>query len=136
MATLRLEVVTPEKRVYADDVDMVVMPGTEGELGVLPAHVPLVTALQPGPLRITKGGQVTELLVGNGFAEVTGTTVSVLADVAVEDAEIDERTAEEAVRRAEEALKDRSVDAETRAEEEAILRRSLAQLQYKRRRRT
>ena len=69
MATLRLEVVTPEEKAYSDDVDMVVIPGVEGELGVLPMHVPLMTQLLPGPLRILKDGKQSELVIGNGFAE-------------------------------------------------------------------
>ena len=135
MATVRLEVVTPENRIYSDDVDMVVIPASEGEMGVLPGHVPTVAGLLPGALRITKAGRTSELLVGNGFVEVTHTTVSVLTDMALEEAAIDEHAAEEAVRRAEAALRERSTDGDARADEEALLRRSLAQLQFKRRRR-
>src|SRR5947209_14245356 len=102
MATLRLEVVTPERRVYAEHVDMVVIPGIDGEMGVLAGHAPTVTGLLPGSLRITKGGRTTELLVGNGFAEVTQTGVAILTDMALEDAEaIDEQAAEQAIQRAE-----------------------------------
>ena len=135
MATVRLEVVTPEQRIYSDDVDMVVIPAAEGEMGVLAGHVPTVAGLLPGALRITKAGHTSELLVGNGFVEVTHTTVSVLTDMAMEEAAIDEHAAEEAVRRAEAALKERSTDIDVREDEEALLRRSLAQLQFKRRRR-
>jgi F-type H+-transporting ATPase subunit epsilon len=135
MAKLKLEIVTPEGRAYQDDVDMVVLPGSEGELGVYPAHVPLMTQLAPGEVRIFKDGKQTELVVGSGFAEITQTQVSVLTDSALEDESIDENVAEEAIRRAEAALKDKSLAAEELAEAEAALARSLAQLRFKRRRR-
>lgn len=135
MATVRLEVVTPEQRIYSDDVDMVVIPAAEGEMGILAGHVPTVAGLLPGALRITKAGHTSELLVGNGFVEVTHTTVSVLTDMALEEAAIDERAAEEAVRRAQTALAERGSDIDAREDEEALLRRSLAQLEFKRRRR-
>ena len=135
MAKLKLEIVTPGGRVYQDDVDMVVLPGSEGELGVYPAHVPLMTQLAPGEVRILKDGKQTELVVGSGFAEITQTQVSVLTDSALEDESIDENVAEEAIRRAEAALKDKSLASEELAEAEAALARSLAQLRFKRRRR-
>ena len=135
MAKLKLEIVTPEGRAYQDDVDMVVLPGSEGELGIYPAHVPLMTQLVPGELRIFKDGKQTELVVGSGFAEITQTQVSVLTDSAIEDESIDENVAEEAIKRAEAALKDKSLASEELAEAEAALARSLAQLRFKRRRR-
>jgi F-type H+-transporting ATPase subunit epsilon len=135
MAKLKLEIVTPEGRAYQDDVDMVVLPGSEGELGVYPAHVPLMTQLAPGEVRIFKDGKQTELVVGSGFAEITHTQVSVLTDSAMEDESIDENVAEEAMKRAEAALKDKSLASEELAEAEAALARSLAQLRFKRRRR-
>jgi F-type H+-transporting ATPase subunit epsilon len=135
MAKLKLEIVTPEGRAYQDDVDMVVLPGSEGELGVYPAHVPLMTQLVPGEVRIFKDGKQTELVVGSGFAEITHTQVSVLTDSAMEDESIDENVAEEAMKRAEAALKDKSLASEELAEAEAALARSLAQLRFKRRRR-
>jgi F-type H+-transporting ATPase subunit epsilon len=135
MAKLKLEIVTPEGRAYQDDVDMVVLPGADGELGVYPAHVPLVTQLAPGELRILKDGNQTELVVGSGFAEITHTRVSVLTDSALEDTSIDEKMTEEAIHRAETALKDKNVASEEAAEAEAALARSLAQLRFKRRRR-
>ncbi len=135
MAKLKLEIVTPEGRAYQDDVDMVVLPGSEGELGIYPAHVPLMTQLAPGEVRIFKDGKQTELVVGSGFAEITHTRVSVLTDSALEDESIDENVAEEAIRRAEAALKDKSLASEELAEAEAALARSLAQLRFKRRRR-
>jgi F-type H+-transporting ATPase subunit epsilon len=135
MAKLKLEIVTPEGRAYQDDVDMVVLPGSDGELGVYPAHAPLMTQLAPGEVRIFKDGKQTELVVGSGFAEITQTQVSVLTDSALEDIAIDEKITEEAIRRAEASLKDKSLAAEEAAEVEAALARSLAQLRFKRRRR-
>ena len=135
MAKLKLEIVTPEGRAYQDDVDMVVLPGSDGELGVYPAHAPLMTQLAPGEMRIFKDGKQTELVVGSGFAEITQTQVSVLTDSALEDIAIDEKITEEAIRRAEASLKDKSLAAEEAAEVEAALARSLAQLRFKRRRR-
>lgn len=135
MAKLRLEIVTPEGQAYQDDVDMVVLPGSEGELGVYPAHVPLMTQLAPGELRIFNEGKQTELVVGSGFAEITQTRVSVITDSALEDQFIDEKITEEAIHRAEAALKDKNLASEEVAEAEAALARSLAQLRFKRRRR-
>ena len=83
MATLKLEIVTPESKIFSGDVDMVTVPGIEGELGILPQHVPLMTQLQPGELKISKSGQPdTYLAVGAGFVEVTGERVSILTDMA------------------------------------------------------
>ncbi len=135
MAKLKLEIVTPEGRAYQDDVDMVVLPGSDGELGVYPAHVPLMTQLAPGEVRIFKDGKQTELVVGSGFAEITQTQVSVLTDSALEDEAIDEKVTEDAIHRAETALRDKNIASDELAETEAALARSLAQLRFKRRRR-
>jgi F-type H+-transporting ATPase subunit epsilon len=135
MATLKLEIVTPEGRAYSDDVAMVVLPSVEGEIGVYPAHVPLMTQLLPGELRIVKDGKTTELVVGSGFIEVTGDSVSVLTDSALGEDQIDETATEEAIRRAEAALKDKSLSSDDTAEVESALARSLAQIRFKRRRR-
>ena len=97
--TLRLEIVTPETTAYSEDVEMVTLPGSEGELGVYPNHVPLLTTLNPGELRVLKGGKETFLAIGEGFVEITGSTVSVLTDMALEPAVIDESAAEAAVAR-------------------------------------
>jgi F-type H+-transporting ATPase subunit epsilon len=133
MATLKLEIVTPEGRAYSDDVAMVVLPSIEGEIGVYPAHVPLMTQLSPGELRITKDGKTTEFVVGTGFIEVTGDSVSVLTDSALGEEEIDENATEEAIKRAQTALKDKSLSSDDTAEVEASLARSLAQIRFKRR---
>jgi F-type H+-transporting ATPase subunit epsilon len=134
MATLKLEIVTPEGRAYADDVEWVVLPASEGEIGVYPGHVALMTQLLPGELRISKTGKIDELVVGAGFVEITGERVSVLTDMALGDEKIDETAAEEAVQRAETALKDKSLSSDDAAELEAALARSMAQIRFKRRR--
>src|SRR2546423_7894245 len=133
--TLRLEIVTPEITAYAEDVEMVTLPGSEGEIGVYPNHVPLLTTLNPGELRVIKGGRETYLAIGEGFVEVTGTNVSVLTDMAMESAGIDESAAEAAVARARAAMKD-DLGAEEVAAVQASLQKALAQLHVKRRRRS
>ena len=135
MAKLRLEIVTPEAQKFSDDVDMVVIPGVEGELGILPLHVPLMTRLLPGEVRITRDGKQTELVIGTGFVEVSQTHVAILTDMAMADTEVDEQAAEEAVRRAEARVKEKDLNSEEVAEIEGAIARSLAQLKFKRRRR-
>jgi F-type H+-transporting ATPase subunit epsilon len=135
MATLRLEIVTPESRAYSDDVDMVVVPGVEGEMGILPMHMPLMSQIQPGELIVSKGNQTLHLAVGEGFVEVTEDHVNVLTDMAIEEKQIDEAAAEAAVKRAEEALASHEYGGEEAATVQAALMKSLAQLHVKRRRR-
>jgi F-type H+-transporting ATPase subunit epsilon len=134
MAKLQLDIVTPEAKTFSEEVDMVVLPGVEGELGILPLHVPLMTRLLPGEIRITQGQKQIELVVGNGFVEVMPDKVSILTDMAMSDSEVDEQAAEEAIKRAQAALQNKSLDAEEVAEIESALARSLAQLKFKRRR--
>jgi len=134
MATLRLEIVTPEGRAYSDDVEMVVLPAVEGEMGVLPMHVPFMTQIKPGELVVRKGGDTLHLAVGDGFVEVTQTQVNVLADMAIEEKAIDEGAVEAAVQRAREALARKDLGSEESAAVEASLARSLVQLHLKRRR--
>src|SRR5918911_5193113 len=105
MAKLRLEVVTAEREVFADEVDMVVAPGGEGELGILPRHAPLLTTLQPGVLRLKKDGDETYMAVSGGFMQVYRDRVLVLADTAERAEEIEEDRAEQARQRALDALK-------------------------------
>lgn len=131
---LNLEIVTPEQKTYADEVDSVVIPGVEGELGVLPQHVPLMTQLLPGELRVMKGGEELRLAVGEGFVEITADKVAVLTDMAVKESDIDESAAEDAVRRAEEAMKDNKLGDEEYATVKAALQKSLALVRVKRRR--
>jgi F-type H+-transporting ATPase subunit epsilon len=133
MATLKLEIVTPEKTAYSEDVEMVTLPGSEGELGVYPNHVPLLTTLNPGELRVLKGGKETYLAIGEGFVEITAIAVSVLTDMALEPSVIDESAAEAAVARAQAAMKD-DLGAEEVAAVQASLQKALAQLHVKRRR--
>jgi F-type H+-transporting ATPase subunit epsilon len=133
--TMRLEIVTPEAKTYSDEVDMVVVPGVEGELGILPNHVPLMTQLLPGELRVVKDGRDLFLAVGDGFVEITQGKVSVLTDMAIEEAAISEAAAQEAVERAERAMKEENLAAEEVAAVQAALQKSLAQLHVKRRRR-
>jgi len=133
-ATLRLEIVTPEATAYSEDVEMVTLPGSEGELGVYPNHVPLLTTLNPGELRVLKGGKQSFLAIGEGFVEITGSTVSVLTDMALEATVIDESAAEEAVARAQKAMKE-DLGSEEVAAVQASLQKALAQLHVKRRRR-
>jgi F-type H+-transporting ATPase subunit epsilon len=134
MATLKLEIVTPEGRAYSDDVAMVVLPSIEGEIGVYPAHVPLMTQLSPGELRIIKDGKTKEFVVGTGFIEVTADSVSVLTDSALGEEQIDENATEGAIKRAQAALRDKNLSADDTAEVEAALARSMAQIRFKRRR--
>jgi len=134
MAKLLLEIVTPETKAFSGNVDMVVLPGVEGELGILPMHVPLMTQLLPGEVRILQDGKQTELVVGTGFVEVSQTHVSILTDMAMADTEIDEAAAEEAMKRAEARSKEKDLNSEEVAEIESAIARSLAQLKFKRRR--
>jgi F-type H+-transporting ATPase subunit epsilon len=133
MATLRLEIVTPEATAYSEDVEMVTLPGSEGELGVYPNHIPLLTTLNPGELRVLKGGKETFLAIGEGFVEITASTVSVLTDMALETSVIDESAAEAAVARARAAMKE-DLGKEEVVAVQASLQKALAQLHVKRRR--
>ena len=135
MATLHLEIVTPEARAYSDDVELVVLPAVEGEMGVYPQHIPLITQLKPGELVVTKDGKKIHLAIGEGFVEVTGSKVSVLVDMALTEADIDENAAEEAIKRAEARLKEGNVGNEEAALVQAAIAKSMAQLHVKRRRR-
>jgi F-type H+-transporting ATPase subunit epsilon len=134
--TLHLEIVTPESRAYSDDVEMVVLPAVEGEMGVYPMHIPLITQIKPGELVVTKGGQQIALAVGEGFVEVTGEKVSVIVDMALKETDIDEAAAEDAIRRAEARLKEEHIGDEESALVQAAIAKSLAQLNVKRRRRS
>jgi F-type H+-transporting ATPase subunit epsilon len=131
--TLRLEIVTPDAVVYSEDVEMVTLPSVEGELGILPQHVALMTQLVPGEIIVRRGGHDEYLAVGEGLVEVTGKRVSILTDMAVVADKIDEAKAEEARQRAEARLREK-ISAEEVATVNASLARSLAQLRVKRRR--
>jgi F-type H+-transporting ATPase subunit epsilon len=132
--TIKLEIVTPETTVYSEDVDMVTLPGVEGQMGVLPHHVRLVTQLVPGEMIVRKSGQDSFLAVGEGLVEVTGERVSIVTNMAIAVENIDEVKAEEARQRAAARLREK-ISSEEVASVNASLARSLAQLQVKRRRR-
>jgi F-type H+-transporting ATPase subunit epsilon len=134
MATLHLEIITPDSKIFEGDVDSVQLPGAEGEMGILPGHEALVSALQAGELVITQQGKTQSLAIGEGFAEITGKSVGVLTDGAIREKEIDEKAAEEAVKRAEELLKNATLHGEELEATQASLARSLAQIRVKRRR--
>jgi F-type H+-transporting ATPase subunit epsilon len=129
---LKLEIVTPEEKIYSEDVDMVTLPGTEGELGVYPKHVPLLTTLKPGELRVLKDGRETAMAVGEGFVEIKADGVSVLTDMALESEKIDLAAAEKAVASAQAAMKEDHTSEEVAAIQ-ASLQKALAQLRVKRR---
>lgn len=130
---LKLEIVTPEAKTFSDDVDMVTLTGGEGEMGLLPQHMPLMTELVAGEIHAIKDGQSIFLAVGDGFVQVTGERVSVLTDMAIRAENIDEAAAEQARQRAEERLKQKLSD-EDAAMVHATLAHALTQLQVKRRR--
>ena len=133
-ATLKLEIVTPEAKIYSEDVDMVTLPGMEGEMGIFPMHVPLMTQVVAGELIARKGGRDHFLAIGEGFVEITGERVAVMTDMAIKADDIDETKAEEARKRAEARLAEKLGDEET-AMVSAALAHSLAQLKVKRRQR-
>jgi F-type H+-transporting ATPase subunit epsilon len=133
-ATLKLEIVTPDAKVFSEDVDMVTLPGVEGEMGIYPHHVPLMTQIMPGEIIARKNGQDFFLAIGEGFVEITGDHVAILADMAIRAENIDEAKAEEARRRAESRLAENLGDEES-AMVHAALTHSLTQLKVKRRQR-
>ena len=128
MASIRLDIVTAEREVYAGDVDVVVAPGVEGQLGILPHHAPLMTTLQAGELIVRKGGEEVSMCISGGFLEVRPDRVIVLADAAERAEEIDIARAEEAKRRAQERLAERKTPVVDEARAEASLRRALTRL--------
>ena len=133
MATLKLEIVTPEAKIFSDDVDMVTLTGTEGEMGILPQHMPLMTQLVAGEIIAQKGRETIFLAVGDGFVQVTGDRVVILTDMAIRADDIDEARAEEARRRAEARLAQKITDEEA-ARVNAALAHAAIQLRVKRRR--
>jgi len=136
MPGIRLDIVTAERLVYSEEVDAVIAPGIEGQLGILPHHAPLMTTLQAGEMVVRKGGDEFSLAISGGFLEVRPDRIIVLADTAERDEEIDLARAEEAKRRAQERLSQRIPEVDM-GQAEAALRRSLARLKVaeKRRRR-
>jgi F-type H+-transporting ATPase subunit epsilon len=132
MATIKLEIVTPEGKSYSEDVDMVTLDGGDGQMGILPQHMPLMTQLVAGEIHVRKDGQNIFLAVGDGFVQVTGEKISILTDMAIRAENVDEAKAEEACKRAEARLAEKLTEEET-VTVEAALARATAQLKVKRR---
>jgi len=133
--TLRLEIITPTATVYAEDVHMVTLPVLEGQIGIYPQHVRLITQVVPGEIIVQRDAQETFFAVGGGLVEVDAQHVAIITDMAIAADSIDEAKAEEAKARAEARLREKISDEEV-ASVNASLVRSLAQLQVRRRRRT
>jgi F-type H+-transporting ATPase subunit epsilon len=129
---MKLSIVTPESLVFAGTVDSVVLPGSEGQLGVLPGHACLVTLLQPGELSYREAGQDHYLVVGDGFIEVSQQKVIVLTDLAAKEREIDESLEEQALARAKKALAEADHTPEEEAAVRATIAKSMAKLAFKR----
>jgi F-type H+-transporting ATPase subunit epsilon len=132
--TIRLEIATPESMIYSEDVEMVTLPGVEGQMGVLPQHTRLMTQLVPGELIVNKAGKDEFMAVGDGLVEVTNERVSIVTNMAISIDKIDEAAAEEARQRAAARLREK-ISSEEVASVNAALARSLAQLHVKRRHR-
>lgn len=132
--TIKLEIVTPEAKIYSDDVDMVTLTGATGEMGILPQHMPLMTQLVGGEIVVQKGNKHIFLAVGDGFVQITGDRVAILTDMAINAESIDEAQAEEALRRAEARLAEK-ISEEEAARVQAALMHATTQLKVKRRRR-
>jgi F-type H+-transporting ATPase subunit epsilon len=131
-SNFKLDIVTPDGVAYSEEVEMVTLPGIEGQMGVLPEHTPLMTQIVPGEIIVQKDGQDHYLAVGEGLVEVTGNHVSILTDMALAAEKIDEATVEEARQRAKARLQEKLSDEEV-ASVNASMARSLAQLHVKRR---
>jgi F-type H+-transporting ATPase subunit epsilon len=133
MATIKLEIVTPETKTFSEDVDMVTLTGTEGEMGILPMHMPLMTQLVAGEIIAKKGAETIFLAVGDGFVQVTGERVAILTDMAIKADDIDEAAAEQARQRAEARLAEKLSDEESATVQAALLH-ATTQLKLKQRR--
>ena len=132
--TLKLEIVTPDGKAYSEDVEMVTLPGVEGEMGIYPDHVPLLTQVVPGEVIARRAGREELLAVGEGFVEITGQRVAIITDMALRAESIDEAKVEEARRRAEARLAEH-LDDEEAAMISAALAHTMALLKVKRRQR-
>jgi F-type H+-transporting ATPase subunit epsilon len=133
---LTLEIVTPEAKVYSDTIDAVVIPTVEGEIGVLPGHIPLLTQIEHGELRVSKGATTELLVVSGGFAQIDGDRVRVLAENAINEEKIDEHAVEAALKRAEEQLKEaKDMDPQQYEHLQSMVRYSGVQLAVKRKKR-
>lgn len=134
MPTMRLEIITAERQVFSDEVNVVVAPGIEGELGILPHHAPLMTILKPGELLIRKDNEEIYMAISGGFLEVRPDKVIILADACERAEEINIERAQAAKERAEQLLKTRPPGTDV-SQIEAALRRSLVRLKVAERRR-
>ena len=133
---LALEIVTPDARVYSNTIDAVVIPTVEGEVGILPGHIPLLAQVQHGELRVTKGSETILLAVSGGFAEIEDDRVHVLAEHAITEAKIDEKAVEAALKRAEAELDAaKHLDPQEYEHLQSLIRYAGVQLEVKRRRR-
>lgn len=131
---LHLQIITPEKTVYDDEVDQVGLPTTTGQITVLPGHVGLITQVEPGEIFFAKREKITRLAAGLGFAQIGPDNVKILVDLAAPEEEIEERKIEEAKKAAEEALKQKHLLSEEEyANAAANLQKALVQLKIKRR---
>jgi len=132
--TTKLEIVTPEALIYSEEVEMVTLPSVEGQLGILPHHIRLMTQLVPGEMKVRRNGKVEYMAVGEGLLEVKGASVSVITNMAISVDKIDEAAVEEARQRAAARLSEK-ISSEEVAAVNASLVRSLTQLRVKRRHR-
>ena len=132
---MQLEIITAERRIYSDEVELVVAPGVDGQLGILPHHAPLMTMLQPGEVVVRKDGSDTYMAVTGGFLEVIGNRVTILADACERSEEIDEARAQAAVERARERVASQGADLQLERSVGA-LHRAQARLNVARRRRS
>ena len=131
-ATLKLEIVTPEAKSFSDDVEMVTLTGIDGEMGIYPQHMPLMTQLVAGEITARKDGQNIFLAVGDGFVQVTGDRVAILTDMAIRAENIDEAAAEAALKKAEARLEQKLSDEEAATVQAAVVHATV-QLQVKHR---
>lgn len=134
MSQLHLKIVTPEKLIFDEQVDMITVSSEDGQLGILPHHANLMAKLEPGELRIKNKGKEEVLATGDGFLQISANIATILTDLAVSESDIDERAVEDARKRAEDALEEK-LSGEEYADTLAILEKSLAQLRVKRRHR-
>lgn len=131
---LTLEIVTPEAKVYSDVIDTVVIPTVQGEIGILPGHIPLLAQVTEGELRVSKGAGTQLLVVSGGFVQIDGDRVRVLAQHAITEEKIDEHAVEAALKRAEQQVKDaKDIDPAQFEELQTLIRYSGVQLAVKRR---
>ena len=133
-ATLKLEIVTPEAKVFSDDVEMITLSGIDGDMGIYPEHMPVMTQIVAGEVIVRKGSQDISLAVGDGFVQVTGSRVAILTDMAIKTDMIDEAKAEAAKKNAEVRLTQKLSDEET-ATVQAALVHATTQIKVKQRHR-